>query len=97
MNAHAARILELAKSKGLLRTRDVVSVGVPRAALLALTTDGRLLRIGRGMYVLPNHQATEHDAFAEVAVRSDCGVICLLSALRYHERECQDFCVSEVI
>lgn len=85
MTTHAEQILELAQSKGILRARDIESVGAPRNALVSLADAGCLVRIGRGLYVLPGHAATEHDAFAEVAARSDRGVICLLSALRFHE------------
>lgn len=85
MTANAELILELAKSKGLLRPRDVATVGASRALLASLTDQGRLLKVGRGLYVLPGQQGTEHDAFAEVAARNDNGVICLLSALRFHE------------
>ena len=53
MSAHADLILELAKSKGLLRSRDVATVGASRAVLASLTDQGRLLKVGRGLYILP--------------------------------------------
>ena len=79
------RILELARSKGILRTRDVDNVGASRALLAALTAQGRLLKLGRGLHVLPDRSASEYDSFAEVAARSPSGVLCLLSALRFHD------------
>lgn len=85
MSSHADLILDLAKSNGLLRSRDVAAVGASRAALASLTDQGRLLKVGRGLYVLPGQQGTEHDTFVEVSARNNHGVICLLSALRFHE------------
>ena len=79
------RILELARSKGILRTRDVDNAGASRALLAALTAQGRLLKLGRGLHVLPDRSASEYDSFAEVAARSPSGVLCLLSALRFHD------------
>lgn len=82
---HADQILTLARKNGLLRTRDVDNVGVPRAVLAGLMKDGRLVKLGRGLYALPERAASEHDSLAEVATRSAHGVICLISALRFHE------------
>ena len=78
--SHADMILSLARSNGLLRTRDVDSAGAPRALLARLTHDGRLVKVGRGLYALPNRPPSEHDSLAEVAAKSSTGVICLISA-----------------
>jgi predicted transcriptional regulator of viral defense system len=83
--SHADQILTLARTNGLLRTRDVEGAGAPRAALATLTQEGRLVKLGRGLYALPGRASSEHDSLAEVAARSAQGVICLLSALRFHE------------
>jgi predicted transcriptional regulator of viral defense system len=85
MGHQAERILELARSKGILRTRDVDKAGASRALLASLTDEGRLLRLGRGLYALPDRAACAHVSFAEVAARSESGVLCLLSALRFHD------------
>ena len=78
-------ILTLARTNGLLRTRDVDSAGAPRSALARLAHDGRLVRLGRGLYSLPDRAGSEHDGLAEVSAKSSTGVICLISALRFHE------------
>jgi predicted transcriptional regulator of viral defense system len=85
MNRQANRILELARSKGVLRTRDVDNAGASRALLAALTDEGKLLKLGRGLHALPDRAASAYDSFAEVAARSESGVLCLLSALRFHD------------
>jgi predicted transcriptional regulator of viral defense system len=63
----------------------VDSAGASRALLALLTNDGRLLKLGRGLYALPDRNASEYDSFAEVAACSEIGVLCLLSALRFHD------------
>lgn len=85
MNAQSKQILALAETKGILRTRDVDGAGIPRAQLATLTNAGRLLKLARGVYVLPDRAASEYESFAEVAARSENGVLCLISALRFHD------------
>jgi predicted transcriptional regulator of viral defense system len=58
MSRQADRILELVRSKGILRTRDVDSVGASRALLASLTDEGKLLKLGRGLYALPDRVAS---------------------------------------
>ena len=45
---------------------------------------GELLKTGRGLYVHADAPFTENHSLAEVAKLSPKGVICLVSALRYH-------------
>ena len=81
----ANRVLELVREAGVLRPHDLEPMGIPRTYLSRLDKDGRLEQIGRGLYVLPSANATELRILAEAAKRVPKGVICLLSALRYHE------------
>jgi predicted transcriptional regulator of viral defense system len=78
------RVLAQAAEKGLLRTRDVEALGIRRMVLTRLCRSGRLKRVGRGLYVLPDADITENHALAEACKRVPHGVVCLLSALRFH-------------
>jgi predicted transcriptional regulator of viral defense system len=49
-----------------------------------MTAAGLLERAGRGLYRLPDAPLSERTNLAEVARRVPHGVICLLSALRFH-------------
>jgi predicted transcriptional regulator of viral defense system len=82
---HTERVLELVKNKGVLRPRDLDPYGIPRTYLSRLCDASKLQRIGRGLYVLPESNATEHHSLAEICKRVPKGVVCLLSALRFHE------------
>ena len=78
-------ILDLAGDQGLLRPLDLDARGLPRVSLTRLVRQGRLARVGRGLYALPDRPVSEHSALAEVARRHPRAVVCLLSALRFHE------------
>ncbi len=78
------KILQLAEHAGVLRPRDAEASGIPGTYLARLAHRGLLTRIGRGLYTLPDSPAREHHSLAEAAKRVPRGVVCLLSALRYH-------------
>jgi predicted transcriptional regulator of viral defense system len=63
----------------------VNSADASRALLASLTAEGKLLMLGRGVYALPDCAAFAYDSFAEVAARSEHGVLCLLFALRFRD------------
>lgn len=85
METHASQLLDLAKSRGLITAHDLCVAGIPRVSLTRAVRRGQLDRIGRGVYGLPGRSVTEHSTFAEVSLRVPKGVVCLLSALRFHE------------
>lgn len=77
-------ILDLARRQCLLRPRDVQACGFSRTALSALARQGKLTRLCRGLYALPDRPASEHATLAEVASKHPNVVVCLLSALQFH-------------
>ena len=84
MNTSAEKLIDLARSRGLIRSRDLVPLGIPRVSLARAVRRGQLERIGRGLYGLPGREVSAHGSLAEVARRVPKGVVCLLSALRFH-------------
>jgi predicted transcriptional regulator of viral defense system len=72
------------KGTTLLRTRDLTARGFDRVQLRQAVEAGLLEPAGRGLYRAPEADITEHHTLAEVAKRVPNGVICLLSALRFH-------------
>jgi predicted transcriptional regulator of viral defense system len=83
-NSAERQIVKLARRKGILRARDLQSVSLPRRHLVRLVADGVLLHSGRGLYSLATSNASEHRSLAEACARVPAGVVCLLSALRFH-------------
>jgi predicted transcriptional regulator of viral defense system len=84
MTALATRVLRLASRRAVVRPRDLKALGVPPSYLGRLVAAGELERVGRGLYRLARASATEHHSLAMAAARVPRGVVCLLSALRYH-------------
>ena len=82
-NAHT-HILDMARRQGLLRPRDVEACGFSRMALSALARQGKLIRLCRGLYSLPDRPISEYATLAEVASKHPSVVVCLLSALQFH-------------
>lgn len=55
-----------------------------REQLRRLADSGRVLRVARGLYALPEHGRTDHHSLALAAKLVPHGVVCLLSALSFH-------------
>lgn len=84
MDTTAERLIDLARSHGLIRPCDLAPLGIPRVSLTRAVRRGQLERVGRGLYGLPGREVSAHGSLAEVARRVPKGVVCLLSALRFH-------------
>jgi predicted transcriptional regulator of viral defense system len=79
------KIMQYIGEHGMVRPRDIEAIGLPREYLLRLHRQGKLNRSGRGIYTVPDANVTERHSYAEVAKRVPEAVICLLSALAFHE------------
>jgi predicted transcriptional regulator of viral defense system len=71
-------------TSGVLRARDARASGVSSLELARLVETGRLDHVGRGLYVPAKAKITENHTLVEAAARVPHGVVCLLSALRFH-------------
>ena len=79
------RLLTLAKSQPILRVKDLLDQGIHPEHLRRLLKKGMVERTSRGVYRLAKTEGTEHQALAEVAKRVPHSVVCLLSALGFHQ------------
>jgi predicted transcriptional regulator of viral defense system len=84
------RVIDLARRQGVLRPRDLAPLGLDRKLLTRLCEEGLLERRVRGIYTLPNADLGARQTLVEVAARVPHGVICLLSALRFHDLTTQN-------
>ena len=80
-----SKVLKALEQEGVLRPKDLDRYGIPRKYLNRLYHKGKVERAGRGLYVLPEATPTEHQTLAEASKRVPHGIVCLLSALQFHE------------
>jgi len=69
---------------GIARPVELEERGVTRAQLARLVEAGIVTRQSRGLYTVARHAPTAEHTLAQVAKRVPEGVLCLLTALRFH-------------
>jgi predicted transcriptional regulator of viral defense system len=84
-SSNDGKLLDLARSQGVISASDATAHGIPRGRLQRLAAAGLLERIARGRYRLADGEISEHHTLALAAAIAPSSVICLLSALQYHE------------
>ena len=75
----------LASQSGVLHARELPLLGIPRRYLTLLCAEGALVKIARGIYQPSDAPDTIHLGLAQAAKAAPSGVVCLMSALRFHE------------
>jgi predicted transcriptional regulator of viral defense system len=70
---------------GVLRTSEALKLGIHPQTLYALRDEGRLTRLDRGLYTLADAPESANPDLIVVARRVPKGILCLLSALAFHE------------
>ena len=86
MKSARKKTIEIFKHKGgLMRTREALDLGIHRRTLYSLRDEGILVAVSRGLYQLAEIEVPSEINLAEVAKRVPKGVICLVSALAFHE------------
>jgi hypothetical protein len=80
------QVIELVRQKGVIQAKDLTEARLPREYLSRLTKQGHLLRIGLGMYWLPQSDFGLYESLLEVITNVPNGVLTLLSALNFHNR-----------
>jgi len=83
----AKRVLDAVARGGLVRAHETKVRGVHTHVLTRLVREGKLERASRGWYrlPLPGYQMTEHHGLVLAATAAPKGVVCLISALQFHE------------
>lgn len=71
--------------RGYARTKDLTKSGLHTSQIKELKDAGYIHRIKRGLYYYPKYDSKGHQELVEVSKIIPQGVICLLSALSYHE------------
>ena len=79
------RALDLLKDRRMLRLKDFMAEGIGPETLARLVREDAVVRPARGLYQLPDAQIEAAHTLAEAATLVPKGVVCLTSALQYHE------------
>jgi predicted transcriptional regulator of viral defense system len=81
----AEKLLEYIRRKGIVRAKELNRLGIPTIYLTRLVQEGRIERVNRGLYCFPDVEITEHFTLVQAVKKIPNGVVCLLSALSFHE------------
>jgi predicted transcriptional regulator of viral defense system len=76
--------LDFVKRQGSVRPRDLASRGLPGNYLDRLHRRGLIEKVARGVYAWPEADVSEHHSLAVSTRLVPQGIVCLLSALRFH-------------
>ncbi|MDW4497921.1 type IV toxin-antitoxin system AbiEi family antitoxin domain-containing protein [Sulfitobacter sp. D35] len=77
--------LEMLRDRGIVRLSEFKAAGITAATISRMRQDGNVIRLGRGLYQLPDAPLDSNHRLAEAAKRVPKGVVCLTSALAFHE------------
>lgn len=78
-------VLAFIRAHGAVRPADIETAGFSRMWLTRLQRRGLIDRVRRGLYSAVDADWTEHHSLVKVARQAPAGVICLLSALQFHD------------
>ena len=85
LGAASTRLLKLARTRSLLKARDVAELGIHTGALTRMARAGELEKVGPGRYRLPaKRRDSEHHDLVMATSAVPGSVVCLVSALRFH-------------
>jgi len=70
---------------GVLRTSEALAAGIHPRILYELKAEGRIEKIAKGFYALPGLPNINQPDFVMIAKKVPSGIICLVSALCFHE------------
>lgn len=79
------RVIDTLSNRGMARLSELVQAGASATSVARLEREGVIVRLGRGLYQLPDAPVEAHHTLAEAAKLVPRGVVCLVSALAFHE------------
>lgn len=79
-----AKVLRLARRRQGVTTRELVAAGIHTQTLTRLVEAGRVERIARGLYRLPEQSFSEHHGLVLASAAIPRATVCLISALQFH-------------
>lgn len=77
-------MIRLLEAHTMARASELKAMGVAATTISRAVEDGDVIRVGRGLYQLPDSGTDAALTLAEAAKRVPKGTICMISALAYH-------------
>jgi predicted transcriptional regulator of viral defense system len=81
----STKALAMLRRNGITRLSEFRQAGITAAAISRLEAAGTISRLARGLYQLPDAAVGANHTLAEASKLVPKGVICLTSALAFHE------------
>lgn len=79
------RAISLLEQRGIVRLCELTEAGITATTVSRMKAKGLVLQLSRGLYQLPNASPDVNHSLAEAAKLVPKGVICLVTALAFHE------------
>jgi predicted transcriptional regulator of viral defense system len=79
------KAVSLLSQRGMARLSEFIKEGITAATVSRMTRKGQIVQLSRGLYQLPDAPLDANHSLAEAAKLVPKGVICLDSALAFHE------------
>src|SRR4051812_49162290 len=77
--------ISLLRQHGMARASELLEAGVTAATISRMLAKNEIIQLSRGLYQLPDAPSDVNNALAQAAKRVPKGVICLTSALAFHQ------------
>ena len=77
-------MIRLLEENTMARASELRAAGVAATTISRAVDDGDVIRVGRGLYQLPDSEVDTSLSLAEASKRVPKGVICMISALAYY-------------
>ena len=78
------RLMRFLEKNTLARSKELQAIGVAATTISRAVKEGRVMRIGRGLYQLPDSELDTNANLAEASKQAPKARICLMSALAFH-------------
>jgi predicted transcriptional regulator of viral defense system len=85
MKTQKEKLLKLIQNSQILRARDILSNGIHQQTLYRAYRKGLIARAGRGLYTVSTYVPGTYHGLIQVAKIAPDAVVCLTSALSFHE------------
>jgi predicted transcriptional regulator of viral defense system len=74
-----------AENNGIMRASTAIDLGIPKHILYQMVETGELIREAQGIYRLKESEPLGNPDLVQISLRVPRAVICLISALYFHE------------